>query len=80
MPGWINPDDAPELDDYWFDHADHSRNGELVRRGRPVGASKTSTTIRLDTDVLEAFRKEGPGWQTRMNLALREWLANRQAA
>ncbi|MGY0613177.1 MULTISPECIES: BrnA antitoxin family protein [unclassified Luteimonas] len=31
-------------------------------------------TIRFDKDVLEAFKADGPGWQSRMNAALREWL------
>lgn len=44
------------------------------RRGRPVGSDKESTTIRLDRDILAAFRASGPGWQTRINAALREWL------
>lgn len=44
------------------------------KRGRPPGSSKTSTTVRFDRDVLDAFRAGGPGWQTRMNAALREWL------
>jgi protein subunit release factor A len=42
------------------------------RRGRPKAESpKLSTTIRLDADVLEAFRATGPGWQSRINEALR---------
>jgi uncharacterized protein (DUF4415 family) len=36
---------------------------------------KRSTTVRFDEDVLEAFKATGPGWQTRMNEALKEWLA-----
>jgi uncharacterized protein (DUF4415 family) len=44
------------------------------KRGRPSGSSKVSTTIRFDADVLAAFRADGPGWQSRMNSALREWL------
>ncbi|MBK6636763.1 MAG: BrnA antitoxin family protein [Rhodocyclaceae bacterium] len=44
------------------------------QRGRPVGSDKESTTIRFDRAVLAAFRAAGPGWQTRMNAALREWL------
>ena len=44
------------------------------RRGRPVGSDKESTTIRLDRDILATFRAGGPGWQTRINAALREWL------
>jgi uncharacterized protein (DUF4415 family) len=35
---------------------------------------KIFTGIRLDPDVLEAFRATGKGWQTRMNEALKEWL------
>lgn len=45
------------------------------RRGRPLGSTKVdakrSVTLRLDPDVLEAWRKTGPGWQSRMNAALR---------
>ena len=44
------------------------------QRGRPAGSEKESTTIRFDRDVLAAFRAGGPGWQTRMNSALRDWL------
>lgn len=43
-------------------------------RGRPAGSDKESTTIRFDRDILAAFRASGPGWQTRMNAALRDWL------
>lgn len=44
------------------------------QRGRPVGSEKESTTIRFDRDILDAFRAAGPGWQTRINAALRDWL------
>ena len=33
---------------------------------------KVQTTIRLDADVVEAFKKDGPGWQSRMNAVLRK--------
>jgi len=43
--------------------------------GRPrTDTAKVFTGIRLDPDVLEAFRATGKGWQTRMNNALKEWL------
>ena len=66
---WIDPDDAPDLSTpYWrakFDQA-------LVSRGRPrIPNPKVSTTLRLDVDVIEHFRKDGPGWQSRINAALR---------
>ena len=41
--------------------------------GRPKSASpKISTTIRLDADVLAAFKAQGSGWQSRMKAALRK--------
>lgn len=44
-----------------------------VQRGRPVAASpKISTTIRLDPGVIAHFKAEGPGWQSRINEALRK--------
>ena len=45
-----------------------------VKRGRPAGSKKVSTTIRFDTDVVAKFRARGRGWQSQMNAALREWL------
>ena len=49
-------------------------------RGRPRGnGSKTATSIRIDKDVLSAFRATGHGWQTRMNDALRAWLSEKPA-
>lgn len=45
------------------------------RRGRPVGSgAKEQVAIRIDREVLAAFRAGGSGWQTRMNDALKDWL------
>lgn len=45
-------------------------------RGRPVGSgTKVQMTVRFDADIIHAFRQAGDGWQTRMNDALRDWLA-----
>ena len=45
----------------------------IIRRGRgPQKApTKVATTIRLDRDVLTFFSSSGPGYQTRINDALR---------
>jgi uncharacterized protein (DUF4415 family) len=44
-------------------------------RGRPRSvASKQRITIRLSPDVLAKFKAAGRGWQTRVDLALRDWL------
>ena len=72
---WIDPDDAPELDDEFFEQADEYVGDKLVRRGRPKSDSrKQALTVRYDADVVTAFKATGKGWQTRMNDALRDWL------
>jgi uncharacterized protein (DUF4415 family) len=48
---------------------------ESIRRrpGRPVKADKKiNQTLRLDADVVGAYRQGGPGWQARINQVLRE--------
>ena len=78
---WTDPDDAPELDDEFFERADEYDGRRLVKRGRPAGSgTKVSTTIRFDAEIVAAFRADGPGWQSRMNEALREWLALRRVS
>ena len=47
------------------------------RRGRPQKASpKINQTLRLDADVVEAYRRQGRGWQTRINAVLRAHMHN----
>ena len=48
------------------------------RRGRPQKASpKVNQTLRLDADVVEAYRRQGRGWQTRINAVLRAHMHDR---
>ena len=45
------------------------------RRSRTAGSgTKEQVALRLDHEVLAAFRRRGPGWQTRINEALKDWL------
>ncbi|MCB1503213.1 MAG: BrnA antitoxin family protein [Bauldia sp.] len=68
-------EDIPELTDDWFEQANLHVGGKLVRRGRPpVATRKEAVSIRLSQDVLRHFREGGPGWQTRINEALRDWI------
>lgn len=79
---WVDPDDAPELTDAFFANAEIRDGARLVRRarGRPrLPDAKRQVTIRLDPDLLDRLRATGPGWQTRLNDALREWLAKHPA-
>jgi uncharacterized protein (DUF4415 family) len=41
-------------------------------RGPVAAAARETVTIRIDRDVLDHFQADGPGWQERINVALRE--------
>jgi len=73
---WHDPDDAPLITKAMLDRAEIRDGGKLVRRGRPpVGEqSKVPVTVRLDADVVAAYRRSGSGWQTRLNADLRRKL------
>ena len=76
---------APDSD--WDAAPDLSRDGwpdkfarAAVHRGRPpIARPRVSTTIRLSPDVIDHFKAGGRGWQTRINDALLEWIAGREA-
>jgi uncharacterized protein (DUF4415 family) len=65
------------LTDEFFEMADFYIGEKLIRRGRgrpPLDAPKKLVSLRLDRDVIEEFRAGGPGWQSRINAALRKYL------
>ena len=43
----------------------------IVRRGLKPLPAKVSVSLRIDRDVLEWFKAQGPGYQTRINAVLR---------
>ena len=43
----------------------------IVRRGLQPVPSKASISLRVDQDVLEWFKAQGTGYQTRINAVLR---------
>jgi uncharacterized protein (DUF4415 family) len=43
----------------------------VVRRGLQPVPAKASISLRVDQDVLDWFKAQGPGYQTRMNSVLR---------
>jgi uncharacterized protein (DUF4415 family) len=83
---WVDLDDAPELTDTFFgkgvwkigerkvSRAEGQAAAAAARRGgRPRSeAPKRPVNLRLDPDVLDHFKASGPGWQTRINDALRK--------
>jgi uncharacterized protein (DUF4415 family) len=77
---WVDPDDAPEWTDEMIATAEIAVGDRIIRRGAwrtagrpPLGAvAKQQVTLRLDPDVIDRFREGGPGWQGRINEALRK--------
>lgn len=70
---WHDPDDAPKLTDAWTQEADVYRGKTVLRRGRPkLAQTKRHVSLRLDQDVIDIFKADGPGWQVRVNQALRK--------
>jgi len=59
----IDYSDIPPLtEDFW----------ENAVRGRFYKPTKTTTTVRVDSDVLAWLKHQGKGYQTRMNAILRD--------
>lgn len=82
-PVWTDPDEGPEWSEDVVARAallDGDKlitpaRGTLTRRGRPrLVHPKRQVTLRLDQDVVDGFRETGPGWQGRINAALRKAL------
>lgn len=48
------------------------------QRGPQKTPKKESITVRFSPEVLEYFRSTGPGWQSRLDKALKEWVATHQ--
>ena len=69
---WVDPDDAPEWTDEMFDRAEIRIGDKVIRPGRPRGSAKRAVSLRLDQAVIDHFRAGGPGWQSRINAALRK--------
>jgi uncharacterized protein (DUF4415 family) len=70
-------EEIPEWTDEMFERADLYEGEKLVRRGRPRSEHpKVAISIRLSEDVLSRFKASGPGWQSRIDAALKEWLAH----
>lgn len=69
---WVDPDDAPELTDEFFEKADLYQGSRLIRRGRPKSDNpKVAVSLRLPPDVLAQWKSTGAGWQTRMAESLK---------
>lgn len=80
-----DPNDPAAVAQYWKDsitsHSLAELRGKVAARRRGPGRApaKVSTTIRFDADVLAALKATGPGWQTRINDVMREYIEARRS-
>jgi uncharacterized protein (DUF4415 family) len=49
-----------------------AKGADEPARGPVSTAARETVTLKIDRDVLDHFQAEGPGWQERINAALRE--------
>ncbi|MGG6241062.1 BrnA antitoxin family protein [Nodosilinea sp. AN01ver1] len=63
----IDLSDCPEVTPEMFAKA-------VVRHGLPASKSKAQVTLRIDSDVLDWFKSQGQGYQTRINQLLRAYM------
>jgi uncharacterized protein (DUF4415 family) len=71
--GKINVSDSPELTPQMFARG-------VVRRGLKPVARKKLLTLRIDSDVVEWYKSQGAGYQTRINALLRAYMEERKNA
>ena len=67
----IDLSDLPEVTPEMFARA-------IVKRGLQP-RTKTQLTLRVDSDVLDWFKEQGPGYQTRINALLRAYMEEHKA-
>jgi uncharacterized protein (DUF4415 family) len=63
----IDFSDSPEIAPEMFARA-------VVRKGLKPVQRKEQLTLRIDSDVLEWFRRQGQGYQTKINALLRAYM------
>jgi uncharacterized protein (DUF4415 family) len=54
----------------------------ILKRGRGPQAAPTKvlTSVRLDADILEFFKSQGAGYQSKMNDVLKDWVKTHSPA
>jgi uncharacterized protein (DUF4415 family) len=81
-PDWVDdpecpydPNDPEAIEAFW-------RNAKVIpprrpgERGKQKAPTKAQITLRLSPEVVAYFKAQGKGWQTRIDEALKEWIAS----
>ncbi|MEJ1934617.1 BrnA antitoxin family protein [Nostoc sp. NIES-2111] len=71
------PTDALSIAEAVFKPAPPAAADPVREAKSAIPVSKEQVSIRLDSDLLAHFQEDGPGWQERINDALRQYLATR---
>jgi len=69
--GPYDPNDTAAVSAYW--------KAATITRGRgrpPMSVKRPTLNMRVDAEVLAAFKATGAGWQTRINAVLRDAVAH----
>ena len=66
-----NPPDTRSLAEKAFKAAT-TRPADLPPAAPAIPSAEETVSLRIDRDVLDYFQEEGPGWQDRINAALRK--------
>lgn len=72
--------EAPKLDAGFFANAIRVDNPEDLWHATGAGVRKQQITLRIDSDVIEFFKRRGKGYQRLMNFALRAYMLRQQSA
>jgi uncharacterized protein (DUF4415 family) len=73
--GAYDPHDPAAVEDFWK-KATLRQPGQ---RGPGRKARKVLLSLRYSPEVVEYFKSGGEGWQTRMDEALKQWVAARRS-
>jgi uncharacterized protein (DUF4415 family) len=65
-----NPIDSRQAAERAFKAAT-TKPAELPPKTPAIPGAKEMVSLRIDRDVLDFFQQDGPGWQDRINAALR---------
>jgi uncharacterized protein (DUF4415 family) len=65
------PNDTREAAEAMFKKAT-TKVAEPLPKAASIPGVKETVSLRVDRDVLDFFQEEGPGWQDRINAALRK--------
>ena len=69
-----------EYEPDWDQPVNRIEETAVAAKPQTINGVKQIVTIRLDVDMLEWFKSAGPGYQTRINQVLREYMEAQRAA